>query len=96
MKGPGSYLRQLFSGFYLDARPDCPCHEHAEQMDRWTPDENEEHFETIIGWIRDEARERKLTFGEKEEIAVRHLVRVCIWAARRQRWPLPYRLWMNP
>lgn len=88
MKGPGDYLKQMFSWFFINARPECPCEEHARQMNEWGPDGCEENLSTIIGWLEKEAKERKIAFSRK---GARVLVKACIWAARHQRWAAPFR-----
>lgn len=82
MKGPGTYLKAMFSWFFLNPTADCPCEQHAKQMDDWGPDGCLENLDTIVGWIREEAEKRRLPFSEK---VVRRLVKICIWRARRQK-----------
>lgn len=85
MKGPGSYLKSMFSWFFLNPTADCPCEQHARQMDEWGPDGCLENLTTIVGWIKEEAESRRLTFNEYSEAVVERLVRICIWRARRHK-----------
>jgi hypothetical protein len=81
-KGPGAYLKEMFSWFFLNATADCPCEEHAAQMDAWGPDGCSERMETILDWIQEEATRRRLPFSR---ILTERLVRICIWRSRRQK-----------
>lgn len=51
--GPGTELMALLHGLGIEPPPDCPCHEHAEQMDRWGVDRCRANRETIIGWLNE-------------------------------------------
>ena len=77
--GPGSQLKRLLAGFGITVTPDCPCADHARQMDAWGPDECERRTDEIVGWLREEAERRGLPFLD---IAGRMLVARAIAAAR--------------
>lgn len=82
--GPGTELTTLLSKWGIRERPDCPCKSHAAQMDRWGPDRCEERLETILSWLREEARRRRLPFSR---LAAGALVRLAIRRARRRALP---------
>jgi hypothetical protein len=85
--GPGTELAKLLAGwpFYLTSTPDCPCREHAEQMNAWGPDECERQLPRIVAWLRDQASRRGLPFSD---LAARLLIRRAIAKARKPRHPL--------
>lgn len=78
--GVGSHMKQLFSLFLINARPDCPCHQHAAEYDDWGPDECERQIPLIIDRLKTESTNRKLPFVR---IVAERLVRYCIKLARR-------------
>lgn len=78
--GVGGHMKQLFSFFMIHAGPDCPCHQHAEEYDRWGPDQCEDNLPLILDRLHEQATLRRLPFVRA--IAER-LVRYCIKQARR-------------
>jgi hypothetical protein len=85
-RGPGTQLKKLVSGWplYIRATDNCPCNQHAAQMDAWGADECERRVDEIVGWLREEAKRRGLPFAD---IAGRLLVRRAIAKARQARPP---------
>lgn len=80
-RGVGTELKALLAAMRIVPRPGCKCLERAAQMDRAGIDWCETHIATIVGWLRDEAKERKLPFSYN---AARLLVRRAIHNARRR------------
>jgi hypothetical protein len=83
--GPGTELKKLLAGwpFYITALPDCPCNARAAEMDRQeqqSPGWCEANIDTIVGWLREQAEARGLSFLD---VAGRMLVRRAIRNARR-------------
>jgi hypothetical protein len=56
--GPGTELKKLLAAWPLRivATPNCSCNARAAEMDRKGCDWCEENIDTIIGWLREEAR----------------------------------------
>lgn len=81
MTGPGSQLQALLSAVGIRAaETGCRCRSRAGFMDRQGPDWCERNIDTIVGWLRDEAKKRGIPFVD---MAGRQLVRVAIARARR-------------
>ena len=59
--GAGTELKRMLGRFGIVATR-CQCAARAAQMDRLGPDWCEQNIETILGWLRDEARARGLPF----------------------------------
>jgi hypothetical protein len=82
--GPGTELKKFLRRWLgIVATPDCPCNRHAEEMDRneaRQPGWCEANIDTIVGWLRNEAARRKLTFVDA---AGRLVVTRAIASARR-------------
>jgi hypothetical protein len=79
--GPGTELKKLLRRWLgIVATPDCPCNQHAEEMDRRGCDWCANNLDTIVGWLRDEAARRKLPFVDA---AGRLVVTRAIASARR-------------
>ena len=79
-EGPGAELKKLLSLIGLSASPDCSCNQRAAQMNLWGPDACEQRIDEIVGWLREEAKNRGLPFIDA---AGRMLVRRAIANARR-------------
>lgn len=80
--GPGTELAAILSTLGMSYLEGCKCKKRARQMDEWGPDGCERQLYTIIGWLEEEAKRRKLPFirwGAKT------LVRVAIRRARRHK-----------
>lgn len=80
--GPGTEMKKLLARVGIVASENCPCEQHARQMDDWGPDECNRRVEEIVGWLRDEANSRGLPFLDA---AGRMLVRLAIRNARRSK-----------
>jgi hypothetical protein len=79
-KGPGSELKRLLASIGIVAKPNCACNARARVMDRQGCDWCEQHLDTIVGWLREEATKRGLPFIDA---AGRLLVKRAIRNARR-------------
>jgi len=79
IEGPGTELKKLIQKIGLRDRPGCACNSRAMLMNTWGPDVCENNLEQIVGWLRDEAKRRKLPFVDS---LARILVRRAIAKAR--------------
>jgi len=78
---PGIELKKLLSRFGLKPAPGCKCGKHIREMDqngiKWCRD----NIDTIVGWLREEAKRSKLPFTE---IGARILIKRAISNATKQ------------
>jgi hypothetical protein len=51
--GPGTELRSILESLRLSELPGCGCKSKTRQMDRWGVEGCREHFEEIVGWMRE-------------------------------------------
>lgn len=77
--GPGTELKKLLRLVQLEASPTCSCNARAAQMDIWGPDECERRMDEIVGWLEEEAQNRRLLFVRAAAVQV---VRLAIRRAR--------------
>lgn len=84
--GPGTELKQLLKFMGITASPNCKCNARAKQMDIWGCDVCETKIDEIVGWLKEEAYNRKLPFVE---IAAKLLVKRAIKNARKKLKPSP-------
>lgn len=82
--GPGTEMKKLLAAVGIVASENCPCEQHARQMDAWGADECGRRVNEIVGWLRAEAAERGLPFLDS---AGRMLVRLAIRNARNAKNP---------
>lgn len=78
----GDELSAILKMLGLGAIEGCKCKKRARQMNEWGPDGCERNIDVIVGWLEEEAKNRKLPFirwGAKT------LVRVAIRRARRHK-----------
>lgn len=62
--GPGSWLKWLLATLLKRvASQNCRCNERAAQMDQWGCLPCLWNLRTIVGWLAEEARKRKLRFS---------------------------------
>jgi len=78
--GAGAELKKLLASIGIVAKPNCSCNARARVMDRQGCDWCEQHLDTIVGWLREEATKRGLPFIDA---AGRLLVKRAIRNARR-------------
>jgi len=60
--GPGSILTGMIKTLGISSSSTCSCRRHALEMNDNGPDWCEENMETILSWLRDEAKKRGLPF----------------------------------
>lgn len=78
--GPGSELKRVLKWFGIAAQPNCKCNARAREMDLKGVAWCEENTDTIVGWLKEEARNRNLPFLEP---VGRRLVKFAIRNARK-------------
>lgn len=79
--GPGSELARLLKRFGIEETETCNCRSRAAKMDREGCDWCEQHLDTIVGWLREEAQKQELRFNG---FAARQLVKLAIRRARKK------------
>lgn len=80
MVGPGTCLERMFHLFLIEQTEECPCYEHARQMDRWGPEGCRENLETIMEWLREESKRRRMLFPEKAaRVAIKTCIKISKW-----------------
>lgn len=80
--GPGTELKALLKDWLgIQASPNCSCNARARQMDEWGPDLCEENLPTIVGWLEEQAKARKLPFVR---FAAEQAVKLAIRRARKK------------
>ena len=86
---PGKALKRMLARWPLriTAEQNCACLAHSDEMDRnerTTPGWCEANTETIVGWLRDEARKRGLPWLDAAgTMLVRRAVSIALREARR-------------
>ena len=73
-------MAKMFGWFLIHAKPDCPCHAHADEYDDWGPDRCLENMTLIVDRLAEQASIRRLPFNRW--IAER-FVRIAITKARK-------------
>lgn len=84
--GPGTELKALLKLIGITASPNCKCNARANIMDVWGCDVCETKIDEIVGWLKEEAQNRKLPFVET---AAKLLVKRAIKNARKKLKPSP-------
>lgn len=80
--GPGTELKALLKDWLgIQASPNCSCNARAKQMDEWGPDLCEQNLSTIVGWLEEQAKARKLPFVR---FAAEQAVKLAIRRARKK------------
>ena len=79
--GPGTELKKLLSRIGITPKPGCKCLARAVEMDIRGCDWCEQNIDLIVGWLQEEATNRRLPFVDA---AGRALVRRAIANARRK------------
>lgn len=83
-RGPGTELKKLLAKIGITATPNCKCNsrvKHMDAMEAQEPGWCERNIDTIVGYLREAAAERKLPFVD---MAGRVLVKRAIANARRK------------
>jgi hypothetical protein len=60
--GPGTILSQMIKSVGIVMTQGCSCRRHAIEMNFRGNDWCENNLDTIVGWLREEAKKRKLPF----------------------------------
>ena len=60
--GVGTQLKRLLSKLGIRPTADCPCNDRARTMNARGIEWCEQNIATIIGWLKEEAENRKLPF----------------------------------
>jgi hypothetical protein len=60
--GPGTILSQMIKSVGIVMTQGCSCKRHAIEMNEKGNDWCENNIDTIVGWLREEAKKRKLPF----------------------------------
>lgn len=80
--GPGTELKALLKDWLgIQASPNCSCNARARQMDEWGPDLCEQNMATILEWLEEQAKARKLPFVR---FAAEQAVKLAIRRARKK------------
>jgi hypothetical protein len=85
-EGPGTELKKLLARIGITPKAGCTCLARAIEMDVRGCDWCEANIDTIVGWLREEAENRRLPFIDA---AGRMLVRLAIRNARSKSLPPP-------
>ena len=78
--GPGTYLKKYLSKIGITATPTCSCNAKANHMDAMGVKWCEENLDLIVGWLKEEATNRKLPFID---LPARMLVKHAISSAKK-------------
>ena len=60
--GPGTELKSLLAKFGIHSQANCSCNKRALEMDQKGNDWVEENVDTVVDWLKEEARKRRLPF----------------------------------
>lgn len=60
--GPGTILTNMIKSLGISSSSTCSCRRHALEMNDNGPDWCEQNLDTILSWLRDEAKKRGLPF----------------------------------
>lgn len=62
--GPGTMLHSMFSALGIKSGPNCSCKRHAIEMNTRGVEWCEANVDTIVGWLEEESRKRKIPWVE--------------------------------
>lgn len=62
LEGPGTELKKLLAKWWIYDRRGCKCKTYEHIMNMWGPARCEERMDTILSWMRREAKHRHLPF----------------------------------
>lgn len=79
--GPGTELKALLKYIGITSTPNCSCNARAKQMDEKGADWCEENIDTILEWLKEQAKTRGLPFVSA---GAKVLVKRAISNARRK------------
>lgn len=78
MSGPGTNLQEVLK--FLHSKPCETCDAHAKEMNERGVEWCDSNFETILGWMRESAKEKKFFYFEP---GARIILRSAIQKARK-------------
>lgn len=81
LTGPGTHLKRIIEWFATETAT-CKCKERAATMDRWGPDQCEQHISEIAGWLQEEAWARGIP---TPAIAFHPMIHLAISRARDEK-----------
>lgn len=62
--GVGTEVKKILSRIGITASPTCQCNARAKKMDYMGIKWCEENIDAIVGWLRDEAKTRRLPYSD--------------------------------
>ena len=62
--GVGTELKRLLHKIRIDSTPECPCDQRALLMDEQGIPWCRDNVDLIVGWMKEEAENRRLPFSE--------------------------------
>jgi hypothetical protein len=78
IRGAGTKLKAILGWMFLKPKNGCSCNDRAKLMDKNGPQWCRDNIDTIVGWLREEAENRRLPFIN---VAARQMVLQAInWA----------------
>lgn len=78
--GVGGEMKRILRTFGIEEKSTCKCNARSATMDLWGPDQCEQRADEIVGWLREEAKKRKLPFLD---VVGRMILKRAIKAARK-------------
>jgi hypothetical protein len=60
--GPGGFLKKYLGRIGITSTPNCSCNAKAKHMDTMGIEWCEQNLDTIVGWLKEEAENRRLPF----------------------------------
>lgn len=78
--GVGGEMKRILRTFGIEEKATCKCNARSATMDLWGPDQCEQRADEIVGWLREEAKKRKLPFLD---VVGKMILRRAIRAARK-------------
>lgn len=82
--GPGTELKKLLKTIGITSSPTCSCNARAKQMDEMEardPGWCERNLPTVVGWLEEQAKSRKLPFVR---FAAEQAVKLAIRRAKKK------------
>lgn len=62
--GPGTALKVMLRRLGFHATTGCPCNDNARLMNAWGSDGCRQNIQTIVGWLKEEAKQRNIPAPE--------------------------------
>jgi hypothetical protein len=79
--GPGSELKAVFASLDIEKLEGCQCEPKMAQMNAWGVDGCREHFDEIVGWLREGAKQfdRRTKFKAARKAVTTGLAKEINW-----------------